>query len=186
MTSGQTNTTTLRVSFLLPLAVAALLVSSCATRNVNPAQARATTGYVDLYAASPDELYWEVAHFEDRQQNFKTIFSELNPPPHGFLRLAFPPGPCRLRVTFLNRLIATPAEIVVEVPDGKIIPVSLTFTGGGTALVETKEQTRGGTVRGRYGPRTKIGGDATTFYNLSAQANPPTTYQRKEQMPYAR
>jgi hypothetical protein len=167
------------------LAGAGLWGFGCATRNVNPPQARANTGYVDFYSAPPDDLFWEVARFDPRTQNFKTIISEFAPPPHGVVRLALAPGPHRLRVTFLNRVIANPVEITIELQDQKIMPVCVTLTSAGTALVETKEHTRGGTARGRYGPRTKIGSDTTTRHELSAQAAPPLAYQRKEQMSYA-
>jgi len=170
---------------LLTLAVAGLWGSGCATRNVNPPQARANTGYVDFYSAPADDLFWEVAEFNARTQNFNTIVAEFEPPAYGAVRLALAPGSHRLRVTFLNRVIANPVEIAVELQEGKITPVCVTLTSAGTALVETKDYTRGGTARGRYGPRTKIGSDATTMIELSAQAAPPLAYQRKEQMPYA-
>jgi hypothetical protein len=54
------------------------------------------------------------------------------------------------------------------------------------ALVETRETSRGGTAKGRYGRRTKIRSDETTMYGLSAVADAPMPYQVKEQMPYAR
>ena len=37
---------------MLMLAAVGLLVAGCASTNVNPPQARARTGYVDLYADS--------------------------------------------------------------------------------------------------------------------------------------
>lgn len=174
------------ISCLLGLAGAGIWGSGCATRNVNPPQARANTGYVDFYSAPPDELFWEVARFDERTQNFKTIISEFAPPPHGVVRLALTPGAHRLRVTFLNRVIANPVEIAVALQEGKLTPVCVTLTSAGTALVETKEHTRGGTARGRYGPRTKISSDATIIHELSARADPAIAYQRKEQMSYAR
>jgi hypothetical protein len=149
-------------------------------------QFRANTGYVDFHADSSGELSWDVARFDDRTQSFKSVFSELEPAAGGFLRLAFAPGRHRLQVTFLNRVIAKPAEVEVEVQDGKITPVRVTLTEAGTALVRTKEVSRGGTAYGRYGRRTKIGSDETAMYGISAVADPPVTYQLKERMPYAR
>ena len=173
------------IPFLLLFALLALWASGCATQNVNPPQARANTGYVDFHADPAGELYWQIERFDDRTQVFKKVFSELELPTGGFLRLAFAPGHHRLRVTFLNRVITQPAEIEVEVQDGKITPVSVTLTGAGTALLRTKETSRGGTAYGRYGRRAKIDSDETVMYGLSAVADPPVPYQVKERMPYA-
>ena len=173
------------IKCLLTLTATALLVLSCATRNINPAQARANTGYVDLHAVPAGELCWQVACFDDRKQAFQPVFSELEPPAGGILRLACSPGHHRLRVTFMNRVIVNPVEFEVEVQDGKITPVRVTLTAAGTAFVQTKETSPGGTAKGRYGRRTKISSDETTTYGLSTVAEPPVTYQLKEQMPYA-
>lgn len=169
----------------MSLLLFALWVSGCATPNVNPPQARANTGYVDFYADSSGELSWEVARFDGRSQSFNRVFSELDPPSGGVLRLAFAPGRHRLRVTFLNRVITKPADVEVEVPDGKITPVRVTLTEAGVALVQTREENRGGTAKGRYGRRTKIGSDETAMYSLSAVADVPVAYQLKERMSYA-
>jgi hypothetical protein len=174
------------IQFLLLFALLALWASGCATQNVNPSQARANTGYVDFHADSSAELCWEVARFDDSTQVFKKVFSELELPTGGFLRLAFAPGHYRLQVTFLNRVITQPAEVEVEVQAGKITPVRVTLTETGTAFVQTKETSRGGTAKGSYGRRTKIDSDETVMYGISAVAAPPVPYQPKEQMPYAR
>jgi len=123
------------IPFLLALAALALWVPGCATQNVNPPQARANTGYVDFHADPSVGLSWEVARFDDRTQSFKNVFSELEPPPDGVLRLAFAPGHYRLRVTFLNRIISQPAEVEVEVKDGKITPVQVALIPDGTAVL---------------------------------------------------
>ena len=60
------------------------------------------------------------------------------------------------------------------------------MTEAGTALVETRDDNYGGTAKGRYGRRTKIGSDETAMYGISAVADPPVAYQLKEKMPYAR
>ncbi len=173
------------IQFLLALAALALWVPGCAAPNVNPLQARANTGYVDFHADPSGELNWEVARFDDRMQVFKKVFSELEPPTGGFLRLAFAPGHYRLRVTFLNRVITQPAEVEVEVQNGKITPVCVVLTSAGTTQVETKEVSRGGTVRGRYGQRTRLGSGEAVMYGLSAVADLPVPYQGKENMSYA-
>ncbi len=169
----------------LLLAATGLLVSGCASLDVNTPQARANTGYVDFHADSSDDLSWEIARFDASAQSFQRVFSELKPPPAGVLRLAFAPGRYRLRVTFLNRVIAKPVEIEVEVLGGEIIPVRIILTDAGGALVRTKEESRGGTAYGRAGRRTKIGSDESARYVISAVAEPPVAYQIKEQMPYA-
>jgi hypothetical protein len=172
------------IPVLLLFALLALGVPGCATPNVNPPQARANTGYADFRADPAGELYWQVERFDDRAQAFKEVFSELEPPTGGFLRLAFAPGHYRLRVTFLNRVITQPAEVEVGVQDGKIIPVRVVLTSAGTTQVETRKVSRGGTVRGRYGQRTRLGSNETAMYNLSAVADPPVPYQVKERMSY--
>lgn len=173
------------IPFLLLFALLALGVPGCATQNVNPPQARANTGYVDFHADPAGELYWQIERFDDRAQSFKKVSSELKPPAGGFLRLAFAPGHHRLRVTFLNRVITQPMEVEVGIQDGKITPVRVVLTSAGTAQVETRDVSRGGTVKGRYGQRTRLGSDETAMYGISAVADPPVPYQLKEQMPYA-
>ena len=171
---------------LLTLAAAALWIVGCATPEANPPQARANTGYVDFYAESADELNWEVVRFDDRTQGLRNLYSELKAPPSGVLRLAFAPGRHRLRVTFLNRVVTQPVVMEVEVQDGKITPVRVTLTNAGTGLVETRDRNFGGTARGRYGRRVRIGSDESVMYHLTAVAGPPVAYQFKARMPYAR
>jgi hypothetical protein len=173
------------INCLLTLAAAALLVSSCASPNANPPRAGANTGYVDFHADSTNALSWDVARFDVSTQAFQKVFSDLNPPQCGVLRLAFAPGRHRLRVTFLNRVISNPAEIEVEVQDGKITPVHVTLTAAGTALVDRKTQNLGNRTTGSYGLRTKIISDETVMYGVTAVAAPSVAYQIKEQMPYA-
>jgi hypothetical protein len=177
---------TVACSRLLALAVTALWAAGCATQDANPPQPRSNTGYVDFHADPPDDLGWEVSRFEERSQTFQRVYSELKPPSGGVLRLAFAPGLHRLRITFLNRVIAAPVEIEVEVQDGKITPVRVTFTPAATTLVQTRDQNPGGTARGHYGRRYIVGSREATLYGLSAVADPPRAYQLKEQMHYAR
>jgi hypothetical protein len=171
---------------LLMLAVAGLFATGCASPNVNPPQARAKTGYVDFYADSSGELSWQVARFDGRSQGFRSVFSEFEPPPDRVLRLAFPPGHYRLRVTFLNHVVREPGVVEVEVKDGRITPVQVALIPDGTTQVETKEHRIGSTFRGRYGRSTKFGSDESTMYRISAEAKPSMPYQVKERMPYAR
>jgi len=174
------------IRFLLTIAAVGLLVQGCATRNVNPPQARPNTGYVDFHADASAGLSWEVSRWDDRSRDFELVFWDLDPPPGGILRLAFAPGRHRLRVAFLNRVIKKPVEVEVEVQGGKVLPVGVKLTEAGTTVVETKEQERGGTAFGRYGRRTKFGSQDMVMYEISVTPAPPLAYQRKEQMPYAR
>jgi hypothetical protein len=167
------------IKCLLTFAAAALLVSGCASPNVNPLHARANTGYVDFHADASPDLSWEVARFDEGTQAFHKVFSELDPPAGGFLRLAFAPGRHRLRITFLNRVISSPAEIEVEVQDGKITPVHVTLTESGTALVDRKTQNVGSSVLGRHGMRTKLISGTTPMYVVAAVADAPAAYQPK-------
>jgi hypothetical protein len=177
--------TTATVKCLLVLA-AAVLAPGCATHNVNPSQARAHTGYVDFHARPPGDLCWEVSSLETRGQSYRRVFSELKPPEGGFLRLAFAPGRHRLRITFLNRVIAEPAEMEVEVQDGKITPVRVTLTEAGSASVRTKDIDWGATSKGLYGRTVKVGSEEAVCYELSVGAEAPIGYQTKGQLPNAR
>ena len=168
------------------LATLPLWFSACSTPNVNPPQARANTGYVDFHADSAGDLSWDVARFDDRTQTFHRIFSAVKPPPGGVLRLAFAPGRQRLQLTFLNRAIADPAVVEVQVQNGQVTPVRVSFSEAGVASVRTKEVSRGATVYGRYGRSTTIGTSETATYSLSAVVDPPVAYQPKESMSYAR
>lgn len=171
------------IKCLLALAVAALWVPGCATPDVNPPQARSNTGYVDFHADPPDELCWEVSRFDARSQTYRRVFSELKPPQGGVLRLAFAPGRHRLQITFLNRLIAGPADVDVEVQDGRITPVLVMLTDVASATVLRKELAWGNTAKGLYGRRTRTDGAATIMYKLSTTVEAPMAYQPKEQMP---
>jgi hypothetical protein len=164
----------------LILAAAMPCLPGCATRDVNPPHARPNTGYVDFTADAPGDLAWQVSRYDEGSRSFEPVYSELKPPQGGILRLAFPPGTCRLQITFLNRTVASPAEIEVQVHDGQITPVRVTLTDAGPVQVPTVER-----VRGRFGGRYKHGDDASMSFQLSATAGPPATYHPKEQTSYA-
>jgi hypothetical protein len=170
---------------LLAFALAGLFLVGCASPNVNPAMPKANTGYADFFADSAEDLYWEVRQLNTATSQFEPVFSRLKPIEGGILRLAFAPGRYPLRVTFLNRLIAKSAEVEVEVQDGKITPIRVTLTEAGVTSVQTKETSRGGTVYGRPGRRTKFSSNEAAIYDISAVAAPPVAYQVKERMAYA-
>jgi hypothetical protein len=170
---------------LVGLSVVGSLGAGCASPNVNPRQPRANTGYVDCFADSGEDLYWEVQQFDASTQQFKKTFSRLDAAKDGFLRLAFPPGHYQFRIGFLNQVIAQPAFVEVEVLDGLITPVRVELTEAGVATVQTKQTSVGGTVHGRYGRRTKIGGSETASYKVTALPQPPQSYRPKQLMPYS-
>jgi hypothetical protein len=157
------------------------MAAGCANPNVNPSQARANTGYVDFHADPPGDLYWEVSRIDD-PQNPKVLFSELAPPEGGVLRLAFPPGHYRLRITFLNRVVKTPAETDVDVRDGKITPVRVQLTDAGAASVQTITQGSGSSARGRFRSSNRYGSDSSVMYSLAATPEAPIDYQPKERI----
>src|SRR4051812_25152739 len=120
------------IGFFSALAVLGLL-AGCATRNLNPPSARANTGYVDFYTDPAANVCWEVTRFHEASGTFQAIFSNYEPAA-GILRLAFAPGPQRLRINLLNRVVTKPAELVVDVQNGKITPVRVTLAKTGQTI----------------------------------------------------
>jgi hypothetical protein len=173
------------LKLLLVFAATALVVASCATSDVNPRQARANTGYADLYGKRASGLSWEVARFDATAGEFRRILSDYEPPEYGIVRLALATGRHRLRLTCLDQATTGPVDIEVEVEDGKITPVRVTMRKAGTTEAETEETSIGGTLYGRYGRRTKIIGDEQVMFQVSANSGPPVAYRLKAEMPYA-
>jgi len=169
---------------MLILAAVGLLVTGCASSNVNPPQARAKTGYVDLYADSSGELRWQVARFDDRAHSFKHVFSEWELPPDRVLRPAFRPGQYRLRVMFTNRVVREPGLVDVEVKDGMITPVHVVLIPEGATQVETRQEQWGTSWKGRYGRGTKVSTSEASMYRVSAEADALLPYQVREQTSY--
>jgi hypothetical protein len=174
------------IKCLLALVALGLLVAGCVTQNVNPAQAKPNTGYVDFYTGLDDQLDWQVECLDDHTQSFRTVFSEFKPLAEGVLRLGFAPGHYRLRVMFLNLTVVAPALAEVEVKDGMITPVLLELSAAGKTTVQTKDTSIGSTAYGRYGRRTKIESSENGTYRAKAIPQPVQAYQVKQQMPYAR
>lgn len=172
------------MKILLTLIAGASLLVGCASHNVNPALARADTGYVDFYTIAGEDLNWEVARFDARAQKYRVIFSELSPLPEGVLRLAFSPGKYQLRVTFLNCVIRAPDVFEVEVMAKMVTPVHIVLTEDGVTLVQSRELKPSRSVKGG-GRRASDGPDETPMYRISTVVNAPMPYRVKEQMPYA-
>lgn len=170
---------------LLGLAGVIWLGVGCASPNVNPAQPRANTGYADFFADPDDGLYWDVQRLDDSTRLFKNAFSELSAAEGGFLRLALPPGHYQFRISFLNRVIAGPALVEVEVRDAQVTPVRVELVAAGKTTVESKRTSVGGTAYGRYGRRTRINSSESATYRVSASPQPSQPYRPKQQMSYA-
>lgn len=168
---------------LLMLVAGALILAGCASPNVNPRTAREHTGYVDLYTTADDGLNWEVARFDEHAQKFQVIFSELKPLPDGVLRLAFPPGECRLRVTFLNCVIREPAVFEVEVAAGMVTSVHVVLTADGTTPVQSKEFNASRNIKSG-GRMARYNTDESTIYRIATTINAPVPYRSKAGMPY--
>lgn len=173
------------MKLLMTFAAVALLCAGCAGPGAHPNQAAPNTGYVDFHTDSTDELSWEVARFDEQSKGFIRVYSELEPPPQGVLRLPFEPGAHRLRVSFLNRVVLEPVVVEVAVKDGMVTPVTIKLTPEGTALVNRDKVELGSTGKGRVGRRTKLTTDESSAYRLTSEAQPPVPYQVIERMPYA-
>lgn len=170
--------------FLFGLAVLGWLVGGCASRDVNPPQARAHTGYVDFRTEPSGELAWEVLRYDADKRDFRAVFTDFEPRPDRLLRLAFPPGHYRFQVTFLNRVLRGPGEVEVEVRDGMITPVRVALVPDGTVLVDSKEQRVGPSAKGRFGRTTRITSEETFLHRIEAKAGAPMAYQAKEELSY--
>lgn len=164
-------------------AIALLLPAGCASPNVDPPQAHPNTGYIDFYSPTDDDLCWEVAETKGSESHFRTIFSDVKPVEGDRLRLAFSPGPHRLRVTFLNRVISAPVVFSCDVHAGKIVPAAISLNPAGQTTVVSKQTTMGGT-QGRSGRQTKINREETVRYDLSAEVGQAFPYQPKNQINY--
>lgn len=163
-----------------------LVLAGCAGPDVNPAQPRASMGYVDFHATTTNELTWQVSRFDTVTKDFQPIYSSFDPPRVGIVRLALGPGEYRLKIELLNRLTTGAVDVEVKVENGKITPVRLTVVRAGSGEVETVETNVGGTLYGRYGRNTHISDDAETEYRISGAVEEAVAYRVKGEMPYAR
>jgi len=170
---------------LLGLTVPLLIAAGCASSNINSPAPRANTGYVDLYSLSDTDLCWDVQVSRASGTDFKTVFLDVKPVEAGVLRLAFAPGHHTLRITILNRVITNPAQVNVEVENGRITPLAVTLTEAGSTMVISKETIIGGSPTLRGGRQTRVNSEETVRYDISAVPAAPVSYQPKEQMPYA-
>ena len=153
------------------------LATGCATSQVGARSVRPGVGYVDFQSDSTDDLAWQVSRFNGDKQAWQPVFSDLNPPANGVLRLVCAPGPYEFQVTFLNRVILQPALVQVEVVDGLTTPVRIALIPNGTVTVDQKQAVRlGTTVKSLQGRRSQYNGDQFTAWQLEATVQAPLTY----------
>jgi hypothetical protein len=172
-----------RVCAFFLVGLLSLIVTGCASPNVNPPTPRAHTGYVDFFA-DDENLYWQVEQI-GKDGKTKQIFSLFAPLNEHILRLAFAPGQYQLRVTFMNHAIRYPGVVEAEVQDGMVTPIQVTLVDVGQALVQSKEVQGGATYFGHYGRNTRIRDNPDTMYQVNLVAGPASAYQPKAAMPYA-
>ena len=165
--------------------LAAITLTGCLSSDVNPSHAHSHKGYVDFYNDSAVPLCWQIDRFDARAQDFRQIFWSVEPPANAILRLPFAPGSYRFGITILNRDTIGPAEIEVQVVDGKITPVHVTFTEKGTSEIRGTTTSAGGTVYGTYGRRTKFRYNPAAMYSVSTATAESMVYRPKSEMPYA-
>ena len=173
------------LQLLLAVAALALLAPGCATKDVNPPQARAHMGYVDFHAPADEELSWQVGCFDDQTKTFKLLYLEYEPPADGILRLALKPGHYRFQVTIVNRVTSAPAVVEVEIQDGLITPVAFALTAEGVAKVQSRDEGMRNSVKGRYAWKTKYGTKESITFQVATQVGAPISYKAKEWMAYA-
>jgi hypothetical protein len=183
-TKNDPSTTQLLVAAGFLLAVLGLLAGGCASPNVDPATARAHTGYADIYYDTNAALSWDIRELDAGGHEMRTVFSTFDPIEDRILRLAFAPGPHRLQISFINLVIAEKGVVDVEIKDGMITPVRLDFALAGTTQVERKQATLGATIRGGIGRNMKVGADETPMWRVETRAGEPLPYQMKARMPY--
>ena len=136
----------------------------CTTSRVNAPDARASSGYVDIYPNRPGELSWGVECCDGSGGQLRRVIWDSDPSPDGILRLALTPGRRHLRLPCLNLITAGPAEVYVRITDGQVTPVCVRLAG----------------VLYGQNPRPQ---DAV--YHLSPRASAPLAYRTKTAMPYA-
>jgi len=164
---------------LLSFGAVLLLLSACASRNVNPPAPKAHTGYVDIHSQPAMGISWDVLYAKPGSDDFKRAYSDVKPVEGGPLRIALQPGRHVLRINVLNHVITDPADVEVEVANGKITPVSVNFVAGKTLQMPYRDPNAGRAFR-RQGRGSRISLFEASEYAISATAEAPVAYQPKE------
>ena len=116
-----------------------LIVSGCASPDVNRSAARSGRGYVDLFTVPKSDVWWKVDVFLKQEQAFKEFTVEFQAPEKDILRVEARPGWYKARITFVNAAVEAPADIEVEVREGMITPIRVTMEPAGTTYSRSRE-----------------------------------------------
>src|SRR5262245_24620048 len=109
------------------------ILNGCSTTTKTSEKPVPGAGFVDIYTV-PDVpgLAWDVQRYDPNKKRHILVYSEVQATSTGRLRVTLPVGHHDLRVAFLNRVLLRPAEVEIEVMEGKVTPVKLTLEGSGT------------------------------------------------------
>jgi hypothetical protein len=166
---------------ILHITFAGLLITGCASSDVNPTQPNVANGYADIYAEPAGEIYWHVDRASDSNSSFRAIYSKLELPSRGILRLELPPGTQRLRITIQNLAQEKPLEVAVPIAAAKITPIEVRRAPTRESYVRDVED------RTRHGGRRRVVTDKPNqLYELSSTVHDSVPYEPKEKMSYAR
>jgi hypothetical protein len=160
-----------------------LLSAGCSTPDVNPPAPSVSTGYVDFYTDSSEELSWEVQRVNERNGKSQTVFFQFKPLAGNILRLAVPAGTHRFQVWFINQVTTGPQTVQVQVAKAKVTPVHVTLTPAGSTSVESKSFEYRPTARATRRV-TKLSAEEQQTFQVRLVAEVQRDYQPKERMPY--
>jgi hypothetical protein len=162
------------------LAVAAcLLAAGCATGHKLD-QPQPGLGYLDFYLDPAYEAYWQVERWNDQKAGFKVLYSKLEAPIDGVLRLPMPPGLYRLRVNIQNLTAEGAVEVMAQTTAGRVTPVHVRRESIGSTYVRDVEDK----ARQPYRRRKVTDYDYHVF-RLTATAEASVDFQPRDAMPYA-
>jgi len=166
------------------LIIAALCwsVAGCATKKASTASSHSGNGYVDFFTDEAD-LEWKVVKLENGGKAKTVAEAHAQVDPRG-VRLEFAPGHYRFQVTFLNRVIAKPAEVDVEVLEGRVTPVHVKFGKAVTSAVIATPSLNT-TMVDPAGRRINLDENETITYEIHASAASPVIFQPMDRMMYA-